>query len=137
MSAIILTNSLDQVEPLTAYVSQACQAAGMSPDDTGMTILAMEELVVNVINYAYPEGQSGDISVEATTSDGCLIFTIIDQGTPFDPTKADEADTTLSAEERPIGGLGIHLARQILDSMTYQRKADSNILTVGKRVKAE
>ena len=61
-----------------------------------------------------------------------LIFTISDSGIPFDPTAAPEADTTLSAEERQIGGLGIHLVRQLMDEVRYERIDDKNILTLVK-----
>ena len=63
-----------------------------------------------------------------------LRFTIIDTGTPFDPTKVKEADTTLSAEDRQIGGLGIHLVRQLMDEMRYSYTNGQNILTLGKKL---
>ena len=63
-----------------------------------------------------------------------LIFTITDSGVPFDPTKKEEVDTTLSAEEREIGGLGIHLVRQIMDEVSYERIDDKNVLTLVKKV---
>ena len=63
-----------------------------------------------------------------------LIFTVTDSGIPFDPTKKEEVDTTLSAEERPIGGLGIHLVRQIMDEVGYERVEDKNVLTLVKNV---
>jgi sigma-B regulation protein RsbU (phosphoserine phosphatase) len=63
-----------------------------------------------------------------------MIFTVSDTGVPFDPTKKDEEDTTLSAEERPIGGLGIHLVRQLMDEVHYERQGDKNILTLVKKL---
>jgi sigma-B regulation protein RsbU (phosphoserine phosphatase) len=96
--------------------------------------LALEEAVVNVIDYAYPEGTQGDINIEAKANDLRLKFIITDSGTPFDPTAQKEMDTTLSAEERPIGGLGIHLVRQIMDSINYERVNDKNVLTLRKNL---
>ncbi|MBQ4174233.1 MAG: ATP-binding protein, partial [Prevotella sp.] len=63
-----------------------------------------------------------------------LKFVISDWGKPFDPTSMEEVDTTLSVEERPIGGLGIHLVRQIMDSINYERIDGKNVLTLRKKL---
>jgi sigma-B regulation protein RsbU (phosphoserine phosphatase) len=63
-----------------------------------------------------------------------LKFTIVDSGSPFDPTAQEEADTSLSVEDRPIGGLGIHLVRQLMDSINYERTEGKNILTLRKKL---
>jgi anti-sigma regulatory factor (Ser/Thr protein kinase) len=96
--------------------------------------LAMEEAVVNVMDYAYPEGQQGNVEIEAMTDGEWLTFVISDSGVPFDPTTKEDADTTLSAEERPIGGLGIFLVRQLMDVIQYQRDGDKNVLTLRKKL---
>jgi anti-sigma regulatory factor (Ser/Thr protein kinase) len=84
------------------------------------------------MNYAYPTGEKGDIDIEVLIDDKGLTFVIADSGTPFDPTAEKEADTTLTAEDRPIGGLGIFLVRQLMDSISYERKEGKNRLTLGK-----
>ena len=94
--------------------------------------------------YAYPHDKSGQVFGEFTSikkegtkddMDGeYLIFTISDSGIPFDPTKQKPADTTLSAEERAIGGLGIHLVRQLMDEVTYSREENKNVLTLIKKI---
>ena len=86
------------------------------------------------MNYAYLPGTQGDIDIVAQADDLCLKFTISDSGTPFDPTARPEADTTLSAEERPIGGLGIYLVRQLMDSINYERIDNKNVLTLRKKL---
>ena len=96
--------------------------------------LAMEEAVVNVMDYAYPAGIKGKVCIEAEADDQQLSFVISDWGKPFDPTAKAEVDTTLSAEERPIGGLGIHLVRQIMDSINYERIDEKNVLTLRKKL---
>ena len=87
-----------------------------------------------MMEYAYPEGTKGTVNIVATIADGVLSFVISDSGKPFDPTAKTEVDTTLSAEERPIGGLGIHLVRQIMDDVTYERKDNKNVLTLKKNL---
>ena len=100
---------------------------------TAMSLnLAMEEAVVNVISYAYPMGEEGEIVVEAKINSKRLKFVITDKGMPFDITKREEADVTLPADERPIGGLGIFLVRHIMDSVNYERVGDKNILSLRK-----
>jgi sigma-B regulation protein RsbU (phosphoserine phosphatase) len=96
--------------------------------------LAIEEAVVNVMSYAYPAGVVGNVNIEAQADEERLKFTITDNGIPFDPTAKAEVDTTLSAEDRPIGGLGIHLVRQLMDSINYERIDGKNILTLRKKL---
>jgi sigma-B regulation protein RsbU (phosphoserine phosphatase) len=84
------------------------------------------------MDYAYPAGTVGDVHVDAQCEDGQLTFVLRDKGTPFDPTKAENVDTTLSAEQRPIGGLGIHLVRTIMDEIEYSYTDGQNVLTLRK-----
>jgi anti-sigma regulatory factor (Ser/Thr protein kinase) len=84
------------------------------------------------MNYAYPVGVKGDIVIEAEDRGDSVQFVIIDGGTPFDPTAKADADTTLSVEERPIGGLGIFLVRQLMDTVSYEYKGGKNRLTLVK-----
>ena len=130
--SITLTNDIQEVAQLAAFVEEACEKAGMDASTTMQMNLAMEEAVVNVMNYAYPTGEKGDIDIEVLIDDKGLTFVIADSGTPFDPTAEKEADTTLAAEDRPIGGLGIFLVRQLMDSISYERKEGKNRLTTGK-----
>lgn len=96
--------------------------------------LAIEEAVVNVMDYAYPEGEKGDVDIEVQADDEWLTFIISDKGVAFDPTTKEDADTTLSAEERPIGGLGIFLVRKLMDTIQYERTDGKNVLTLRKKL---
>ena len=125
------------VPRLAALIDQICEEAGIGMSTAMEVNLAVEEAVVNVMNYAYAPGTEGTVEVIAKTSDDSLTLVIEDRGTPFDPTAKADADTTLEAEERPIGGLGIHLVRQLMDSISYKRSDDGrNILTITKKWKA-
>lgn len=97
--------------------------------------LAVEEAVVNVIDYAYPIGTDGDITINMMSDDKYLKIIIIDSGVVFDPTLKGKTDTTLSAEDRQIGGLGIHLVRELMDSINYEREGGKNVLTLIKNLK--
>jgi sigma-B regulation protein RsbU (phosphoserine phosphatase) len=132
--SIVLPNDTNEVPRLAAFVDEVCEEVGFSHIDTMQMNLAMEEAVVNVMEYAYSPGTKGDVTIKAQASDGMLEFTIIDSGVPFDPTVKADVDITLSAEERPIGNLGIHLVRQIMDSINYERVDDHNVLVLRKKV---
>ena len=135
--SIVLPNDIQEVPKLTDFVGEVCEEMGFDEMTTKQMKLAIEEAVVNVMNYAYPSGQRGDVTIEAASNDTRLKFTIIDSGKPFDPTVQADVDTTLPASERRIGGLGIHLVRQIMDSINYERMDSLNILTLRKNVKKE
>jgi len=131
---ITLSNDVQQVPLLSEYVDEVCEVVGFDPVTTMQMNLALEEAVVNVMNYAYPPDTQGDIHIVAAANDKRLKFVITDNGMPFDPTSRRPVDTTLSAEERPIGGLGIHLVSQLMDSINYERKDDTNVLTLRKKL---
>jgi sigma-B regulation protein RsbU (phosphoserine phosphatase) len=135
---LTLRNDIQDVPLLAAFIDEVCEAAGFNASLAMQMNLAMEEAVVNVMNYAYPVGVKGDIVIEAEDKGDSVQFDIIDGGTPFDPTAEADADTTLSAEERPIGGLGIFLVRQLMDIVSYKYKDGKNRLTlVKKKVKSK
>ena len=132
--SIVLPNDVREVPRLNAFVEEVCQTVGFDEIVTMQVKVAVEEDVVNVMKYAYPMGQRGDVTVEAASNDVRLKFTIIDSGKPFDPTVQAEVDTTLSATERNIGGLGIHIMRQNMDSINYERMDNLNVLTLRKKI---
>ena len=131
---LTLPNDVKQVPLLAEFIDGICEAAEVDMMLTMQLNLAIEEAVVNVMNYAYPVGTEGTVCIDAQVSDGVLQFVISDSGAPFDPTARAEVDTTLSAEERGIGGLGIHIVRQIMDSIDYKRVDGRNVLTLGKKL---
>ena len=135
--SIVLPNDVQEVPRLNAFVEEVCLAVGFDDIVTAKVKVAIEEAVVNVMQYAYPAGHRGDVTIEAASNDTRLKFTIIDSGKPFDPTIQAEIDTTLSAKERKIGGLGIHLMRQNMDSINYERMDNLNVLTLRKSLNFE
>ena len=132
--SIVLANDKSEVPKLNTFVDEVCMAVGFDDRTSKMIKVAIEEAVVNVINYAYPPGTKSDITIEAASNDMRLKFTIIDKGIPFDPTVQAVADTTLPAKERRIGGLGIHIMRQNMDSINYERIDNLNVLTLRKKI---
>ena len=133
--SITLPNNVEDVPQLASFTDEVCEALELEMSLTMSINLALEEAVVNVMSYAYPAGTKGNVNIEAEADEEWLKFVISDNGVPFDPTEKEEVDTTLNAEERPIGGLGIHLVRQIMDSINYEFIDDKNVLTLKKKYK--
>lgn len=136
---LTLVNRTEEVEKLPGFLDAICEATGCNPVVSFNLNLALEEAVVNVIEYAYPKDgreYTFTLNVQAVKENGetVLTFKLCDQGTPFDPTQTEDVDTTLSAQEREIGGLGIFLVRQLMDDVSYQYVNGSNVLTMTKRV---
>lgn len=132
--SITLPNDIATISQLSEFVETVCEEKGLDMALTMNLNLALEEAVVNVMSYAYPGGQ-GDVKVDIKIDDQKVVSILTDSGIPFDPTQKGDVDTTLSAEERPIGGLGIHLVKQIMDKVSYQYVGNQNILTLEKNIK--
>jgi serine phosphatase RsbU (regulator of sigma subunit)/anti-sigma regulatory factor (Ser/Thr protein kinase) len=131
---LTLKNDPRQVTLLSSFVKDVLDRLDIAPKQAKEIRLAVEEVVVNVMEYAYPTGIEGKVSVQASSDGRQVKFVISDTGTPFDPTEKEKADTTLSIDERPIGGLGIHIVRQLMDSINYERLDGKNILTLWKKI---
>lgn len=132
--SIILANDIAEISKLNQFIEEIGDEFSLAPDLVFNLTLVMEEAVVNVINYAYPKEEHEKIYVSARLHGGSIIMVIADNGKEFDPTLAPEADITLSAEERPIGGLGIFLIRNIMNEVKYERIEGKNILTLEKKL---
>ena len=130
---LVLKNSVDQISLLPAFVQEAVKASKLNSELEGSLNLALEEAVTNVVLYAYPEGTEGDVIIDAAVTDKALTFTITDTGKPFDPTARPDVDINAGVEERPVGGLGIHLVRQIMDDVRYERRGNKNVLIITKK----
>ena len=129
-----LNNAISEISRLEGFMEKVAKETGLDQSSVSAINLALEEAVANVINYAYPEGVQGPVELSYKFSSHRLTFILEDEGKEFDPTAAPEADITVDVEHRPIGGLGIHLVRSIMDSVSYKRYADKNILTMIKKV---
>ena len=129
---LIFHNDIQQIPQLAGFVESIAEEVHLDQSLAMGLNLALEEAVTNVIMYAYPAGSDGLVDIEAIIREGVLEFILSDNGTPFDPTAAKEADVTLDVQDRPIGGLGIFLVRNIMDEVSYRRENGKNILTMRK-----
>lgn len=125
-----LTGNIPQV---TEFVERQLEAANC-PMKTQMQLnIAIDELLGNIARYAYHPG-TGPVTVklELTEEPRGVALTFIDRGVPYDPLGNPDPDTSLSAEEREIGGLGIYMVKKIMDEIEYRHENGQNILTVKK-----
>ena len=133
----VLQNDLRQIRPLNDFIKEFLERFGVEKSFARRLQLAVEEVVTNVVSYAYSPGTTGDISVEAFANERRLKFIISDEGVAFDPTTVANADTSLAIEDRPIGGLGILLTRGLVDSVNYERLNGRNVLTLRKNIRTD
>ena len=131
---LVLRNDISQIPLLEGFVDKVAEQVNMDPSTALSLNLALEEAVTNVMMYAYPEGQEGEVDLEARVLKNKLEFMLSDSGTPFDPTTAPDVDVDARPEERRIGGLGIHLIRNIMDSVSYEWTGTKNKLLMTKNI---
>ena len=125
-----LTENLAQVQ---AFVDEHLEAAGC-PFKVQMQVgIAVEEIFINIASYAYAPGTGkATIRVEVLKDPSLVNITFIDRGIPYDPLAKQDPDITLPADERDIGGLGIFMAKEIMDDEHYEYKDGQNIFTLTK-----
>ncbi len=126
---IELHNEISQLAPMAAWIEGICGEFGVSSALAMSINLALEEAVTNVIMYAYPENEEAAFFVDFDLAeDGVATWRLVDAGVPFDPTAKEDADLTLGVMDRPIGGLGIFMVKEIMDEVSYVREDGKNIL---------
>jgi sigma-B regulation protein RsbU (phosphoserine phosphatase) len=131
---IALVNDIQEMPALAIFIGSVCEDMRFDELTTAGVNLAIEEAVVNVMNYAYPAGIRSNILLEVVAEGDEVTFILRDNGVPFDPTTAPEVDVSLPAEERSVGGLGIHLMRHYMDAISYERVDNQNVLTMKKKL---
>lgn len=129
---IIIKNEISEISVLANFIEQIGEELELKPALVMSLNLVLEEAISNIILYAYPQKMGELITIMVDKTDNMLVFTITDKGVEFDPTVVPEADITLSAEDRPIGGLGIYLIKKIMNEVEYQRIDGNNVFTLKK-----
>lgn len=131
---LLISNNINEINRLRVFVDTLAQHYPISAERLSMLNLALEELVVNIINYSHP---SDGLNLEpyicrlSVIADGSkLRFTLVDSGQAFDPTQVEDINPNTPASERQIGGLGIFIARQVFEKISYIRQSDCNITTL-------
>jgi len=131
---IILKNNLDELEKLSTNLEEFFEENDIAPRILFQVNLALDELVTNIISYGYSDGLVHEVLIEISFADSTISLTVSDDGVAFDPMTIPEPDLNQSAEDREIGGLGIHFVRKNMDCMEYQRLDGRNIVSLKKMV---
>ena len=130
-----LKNQMQELERVNLFVEEICEELGLDIELQMNLNLVIEEMVVNVISYAYPEGTEADIELVAETKGKELTFVLTDRGKEFDPTMRESADMDVNPAERDLGGMGIFIVKNIMNEVSYQRLEGKNLLTMKKNIK--
>ena len=135
MKELTVLAKTDKLDEIMEFVNSELEAANCSMKVQMQVELAVEEIFVNIANYAYtPKEGTATISVDLTGDGALLRIVFKDSGTPYDPLAKEDPDVTLSAEDRAIGGLGIFMTKKSMDNVSYEYKDGQNILTLEKRI---
>lgn len=131
---VLLVNQLKELETINQYLEELSGAWDLSLPLTMKLNLVLEEAFTNIVNYGFRDKKTHEIALVFEKQNNCLLISLIDDGIPYDPTLASDPDINLSAEEREIGGLGIHLIRKMMDKVSYQRVGETNVLKMEKTI---
>lgn len=136
MAERIFPASLDQLEQVQAFVAEQLENCSCSSKVKFQLDVAVEEIFVNIAHYAFRPEQMGEATVRCCVGGSPLQVTIqfLDSGKPFNPLAKEDADITLSAEDREIGGLGILMVKKSMDAVDYTYEDGKNILTIKKSI---
>ena len=125
-----------EVAKALAAFAAFVESRGVPPEVRRGMLVVLDELLVNIGTYGVAGRADGKATVESVLTPDVLEVTVSDNGPPFDPLARAAPDTTLSVEDRPMGGMGIYLVQRLVDDARYARTADHNVLVLTKRLPA-
>lgn len=131
---IIIKNQVEELDHVARFIEEIGEELGLDMELQMNLNLVMEEMVSNVIFYAYPEGSDATIELMAESDGKELTFVLSDQGRAFDPTLKEDLDLEKNPAERDLGGMGIFIVKNIMNNVTYQRLEGKNLLTMKKNI---
>ncbi len=129
-----IKNQISELERVAQFIEEIGEELHLDMEMQMNLNLVMEEMVSNVIFYAYPKGSDSEIELLAKSDGKKLTFVLSDQGKEFDPTAKEDADPDVNPAEREIGGMGIFIVKNIMNHVTYQRLEGKNLLTMTKNI---
>ena len=129
-TVLTLSPSMDEIDRLKPFITETATQAGLASKEVKRLRAAVEEAVANVINYS---GATA-LTLRAEQADGQFIVTIDDDGSPFDPTQVSATDLSIAPDQRPPGGMGLHMIQRMTDRQSYQRSEGHNILKLFKNI---
>lgn len=137
MAELRLQANTENLEQVMGFVEEQLAHTGCDTKALMQVQMAVEEIYVNIANYAYsPSAGMATVRVEVEKQAELeqAVITFIDRGVPYNPLEREDPDVSLSAEERPVGGLGIYMVKKSVDSVEYKHKDGENVLILRKRL---
>ena len=135
MKELTVSATVENIATVTDFVNEQLESYDCPMKAQMQIDIAIDELFGNIAHYAYnPEIGEATVRVEVVENPLSVVITFIDNGVPYDPLKNDDPDTTLSADERDIGGLGIYMVKKSMDDIAYEYKDGHNILKIKKNL---
>ena len=132
--SLSMQSSIDELSRVAGEVEEFARAQQWPAALEYQIKLAIEEIAINVVNHGHDGERRAEAGIEIESAPDSVVVEISDNGRPFDPlTEAPEPDLDLAIEDRPIGGLGVHLVRTMMDETRYRREDGRNHLTLVKR----
>jgi serine/threonine-protein kinase RsbW len=131
---IIIKNDTSEIKRINLIVREYLKDLNPDHEILFQIELALEEIVVNIINYAFPENGTYEIEISISYDKPYFIIEVTDKGKAFNPLESEAPDFTAKLEERKIGGLGIHLVKSFMDKIIYKRINRENHLIMKKEI---
>lgn len=133
MNELTIDATVENIDTVTEFVNAHLEAFGCPRKVQLQIDIAIDELFGNIAHYAY-NPDVGTATVRVEVAEDAVVITFIDGGVPYDPIARTDPDTTLSAEERDIGGLGIYMVKKSMDDISYEYRNGQNILRIKKKI---
>ncbi len=129
---ISLVNDLKEIARVAEQIDEFCASRAIASEVAYAVNLALDEILTNTISYGYADDEPHQIEISVRPEAEALIIVIVDDSAAFDLSNAPIPDIGASLEERPLGGLGLFLVHQVMDSVEYRREGERNIVTLKK-----
>jgi serine/threonine-protein kinase RsbW len=133
---ITLPSDHGKLPTLQAFAGEFARGCALPEDEQARLLIILEELFTNVVAHGqWADAATSSVTVGLRSKDGWLVIDFIDDGRPFDPLAVGAPDLNAPGEERPIGGLGIHIVRSLVDQARYRRAGQRNHLHLARRIR--
>ncbi len=131
--ALRLPNRLGAISEAAEEIARFCKGHHVPEAAIGHLTLALDEAMTNTVEYAWPAGGDHEMTVTLSVGAGLVVAEVSDDGVAFDPLKVPPPDLAADLGSRPIGGLGVHFVKTLMDEVAYRREGERNVLTMRKR----
>lgn len=131
---VLIKNDISEISRMMDLTEQFGDENSISPGIINSLNLSLDEIITNIISYGFEDSEPHVITLALTLEDKSIIARIEDDGKAFNPLQVPDADITKPLEEKNIGGLGLHLVRNLMDSVAYRRIADKNVFIMKKNI---